>query len=1026
MENYKVIVEQSDSTVVTAFESNRARQKEHQSERELENTLIKQLINQGYEYLDIQNTTGLISNLRSQIEKLNKYNFSDKEWKQILEKYLINPNDGIVEKTRKVQEDYVYNLSKDNGSTQNIKIIDKNNIHNNSLQVIHQIEVDGKYKNIYDVTILVNGLPLVHLELKQRGVSIQEAFNQIRRYQDESFWAESGLYEYVQIFVISNGTNTKYYSNTTREQASKENANLENKKKTSHSFEFTSSWADAQNRVIEDIVDFTETFFAKHALLNIITKYCVFTVDNLLLVMRPYQIVATERIISKIKINLNDKKRIGTIEAGGHVWHTTGSGKTLTSFKTARIASEIPEINKVLFVVDRKDLDYQTMKEYDKFEKGAANSNTSTAVLKKQLEDVNVKIIITTIQKLTIFVNKNKNHSIYDNNIVLMFDECHRSQFGQMHLDITKSFKKYMIYGFTGTPIMAVNANARNKFPTLKTTEQIFGERIHTYTIVDAITDGNVLPFRIDYIRTTKSKEVIDDEEVSDIKREEALLALPRIEKISQYINEHFNQKTSRHEQSYDFRKLTNIKEVAKNQGKTVEQRSSVKLTGFNSILATASIKASKLYYSTLKELQAKTIPDNRLKIAIIYSWNPNGDNEFAEDGIFDENNESTEGLDLSSREFLDNAIKDYNSYFGTNFDTSSDKFQNYYRDLSLRVKNREIDLLIVVNMFLTGFDATTLNTLWVDKPLRAHGLIQAFSRTNRILNSIKKFGNIICFRNLEKEVNAAVALFGNKDAKGIIILKSFDEYYIGYEGFEGYKSLVEKLQKDFPLGQPIVGEKNERDFIRLYNVILKTKNILQAFDDFKGKELISEFDFQDYQSKYLSIYEKYRQTNGAGEDIKDDLVFEIELVRSVEVNIDFIKMLISKYYEDNQVDKEIMVKVSKAIDASPTLRSKKDLIMKFIESVNGSDNSVVEEWRAYIERAKEVELDKIINDENLNSEETKKFVKEAFGSGTVKAVGVDIVKVLPPMSMFDTDREEKKRSVLEKITQFFERFFGL
>jgi type I restriction enzyme R subunit len=742
--------------------------------------------------------------------------------------------------------------------------------------------------------------------------------------------------------------------------------------------------------------------------------------------MRPYQIVATERIVSKIHINLNDKKRIGKIEAGGHVWHSTGSGKTLTSFKTARIASEIPEINKVLFVVDRKDLDYQTMKEYDKFEKGAANSNTSTAVLKKQLEDVNVKIIITTIQKLTIFVNKNKNHFIYDKNIILMFDECHRSQFGQMHVDITKSFKKYMIYGFTGTPIMAVNANARNKFPTLKTTEQIFGERIHTYTIVDAITDGNVLPFRIDYIRTTKSKDDIDDEEVSDIKREEALLALPRLEKISRYILEHFNQKTSRHEQSYDFRKLTNIKEVAKNQGKTVEHRSSVKLTGFNSILATASIKAAQIYYSILKEIQTQTIPDNRLKVAIIYSWNPNGDNDFAEDGIFDENNESTEGLDLSSREFLDNAIKDYNGYFGTNFDTSSDKFQNYYRDLSLRVKNREIDLLIVVNMFLTGFDATTLNTLWVDKPLRAHGLIQAFSRTNRILNSIKKFGNIICFRNLEKEVNAAVALFGNKDAKGIIILKSFDEYYLGYDGFEGYKSLVEKLQKDFPLGQPIIGEQNERNFIKLYNILLKTKNILQAFDDFKGKELINEFDFQDYQSRYLSIYEKYRHTNGAGKDIKDDLVFEIELVRSVEVNIDFIKMLISKYYEDHQVDKEILVKVSKAIDASPTLRSKKDLIMKFMESVNGTDNSVVEEWKKYIEKAKDIELEKIINEENLNPEETKKFVKEAFGGGAVKSVGVDIVKILPPMSMFNTNREEKKKNVIQKITQFFERFFGL
>lgn len=1026
MEKFKIIIEQSEATIVSAFESKRERPKEFQSEADLEKELIQNLVSQGYEYFNAHTAGALMLNLRVQLEKLNQYSFSDKEWQQILNNYLVNPNEGIVEKTRKVQEDFIYNLKRDNGATQNIRIIDKTNIHNNSLQVINQVTVEGKYKNIYDVTILVNGLPLVHIELKRRGVALKEAFNQIRRYQHESFWAESGLYEYAQIFVISNGTQTKYYSNTTREQARLENVKRSNKRKSSHSYEFTSSWADAKNKTIDDLVDFTETFFAKHALLNVLTKYCVFTVDNLLLVMRPYQIVATEKIMNRIHINLNDTKRIGKIEAGGYIWHTTGSGKTLTSFKAARMASDLPQIAKVLFVVDRKDLDYQTMKEYDKFEKGAANSNVSTAVLKRQIENPNARIIITTIQKLTNFVRGNKEHPIYKQNVVLIFDECHRSQFGQMHLDITKAFKKYMIFGFTGTPIMAVNANARNKYPTLKTTEQVFGEKIHTYTIVDAINDGNVLPFRIDYISTTKTKEEIDDEDVFDIQREEALLALPRIEQISRYILEHFNQKTKRQEQSYDFRKIANIKEVARDRGRVAEERVSVKLTGFNSILATASIEAAKRYYAMFKVLQEDVTPDNKLKIAIIYSWNPNADGEYSDDGLFEENNEDTSGLDASSREFLDEAINDYNAYYGTNFDTSSEKFQNYYRDLSLRVKNREVDLLIVVNMFLTGFDATTLNTLWVDKKLRAHGLIQAFSRTNRILNSIKTFGNIICFRNLEKQVNDAVALFGDKDAGGIVLLKSFDEYYNGYEGFEGYKKLIEKLETEYPLSEKIVGEKNEKNFIKLYNMILKVRNILQSFDDFKGQEIISEYDFQDYQSLYLSLYDKYRKKPGEAKDIVDDLVFELELVRSVEVNIDYILMLVAKYHAENKKDKEITVKVNKAIDASPTLRSKKDLIMQFIDSINVNFDSVIDEWKAYIEVAKEEELNKIITEENLNPEETRKFVKQAFISGEVKEVGIDITKVLPPMSLFSRDREEKKRTVIQKIIAFFERFFGL
>lgn len=1032
MQKYNVIIENMDSTVVSSYESKIERISEYQSEADLEKSLINQLKSQGYEYVNIHNSSELLSNLKLQLERLNNYSFTKKEWDQILTNYLVNKNEGIVEKTRKVQEDFIYNLIKDDGSTQNIRILDKANIHNNYLQVINQFEVEGKRKNIYDVTVLVNGLPLVHIELKRRGVSIKEAFNQIRRYNNESFWAETGLYEYAQIYIISNGTYTKYYSNTTRELANKENSQIStNKKKKSNSFEFTSYWADANNKVITELYDFAATFLSKHTILNVLTKYCIFTVDNMLLVMRPYQIVATERIVNRINIALNDKKRIGTINAGGYVWHTTGSGKTLTSFKSARIISDNQEIKKVLFVVDRKDLDYQTMKEYDKFEKGAANSNTSTSVLKKQLEDPKSKIIITTIQKLSIFIKQNKEHSIYKENVVLIFDECHRSQFGDMHQDITKSFKKYFIFGFTGTPIFAANTTTHNKFPTLKTTEQVFGDQLHTYTIVDAIQDGNVLPFRIDYVNTTKAKDDLDDtSEVYDIEREKALLAKPRIESITSYILEHFHQKTKKNDKSYEFKKLTNIEEVAKRLGSVKEKRVETRITGFNSILAVASIEAAKRYYLEFKLQQDDLDPDQRLKVATIFSWSPNEGSEYDQDGLFDENNEDTLGLDQSSRDFLDEAIKDYNNYFGTSYDTSSDKFQNYYKDLSLRVKNREVDLLIVVNMFLTGFDATTLNTLWVDKKLRQHGLIQAFSRTNRILNSIKTFGNIVCFRNLEKQVNEAIAIFGNKDAKGIVLLKSFNDYYNGYDGFVGYKALIEKLIYSFPLGKQIVGEQAEKEFIKLYNLILKTKNILQAFDDFKGKEILSAFDFQDYQSIYINLYEKYRKVaKGDAESIEDDLVFELELVKSVEVNIDYILMLVAKYLDENMKDKEIEIKISKAIDSSPTLRNKKDLILKFIDSIN-VNSEIVDEWKSYIEKAKEVELDKIIEEENLNKEETIKFIKQSFEIGEIKKFGTDVAKILPPTPMFGKDnaanREAKKETVIGKLLKFFERFFGL
>ena len=823
-ESYKLIIENVNSTVVTAYKPQPRQSTSYQSEAELEAAFIKQLQAQGYEYLLIHNEQELIHNLRTQLEKLNAYQFSDDEWKRLFTTCIANGKDGIAEKTRIIQEDHVQNLTLDNGTVKNIRLIDKDNVHNNSLQVINQYEApltspqrgeDLSRENRYDVTILVNGLPLVHVELKRRGVSLKEAFNQINRYNRESFWAGCGLYEFAQIFVISNGTETKYYSNTTRDahvNEAKKNAKA-GKQQTSHSFEFTSYWADRENKTIRDLVDFTATFFAKHTILNVLTKYCIFTSEKLLLVMRPYQIAATESIISRIDISTNYKD-FGTIKAGGYVWHTTGSGKTLTSFKSARLASNLPYIDKVLFVVDRKDLDYQTMKEYDRFEKGAANSNRSTTVLAKQLGDPNSRIIITTIQKLSTFIKKNKEHEVYQKHVVMIFDECHRSQFGEMHMAITKKFKRYHIFGFTGTPIFPANAGTA-KNPNLVTTEQAFGDRLHIYTIVDAIRDENVLPFRIDYVTTMKNEKEIADEKVFNIDREKAFASTERIEKVVSYILEHFNQKTKRNGKAYVFNKLQNIAEMAKAKSdKTEEKKNKVRLSGFNSIFAVASIPVAKQYYLEFQKQMASLVPDQRLRIATIYSY---GANEDVDDmgGFDDENSDDTSGLDQSSRDFLEQAIADYNQMFGTNYDTSSEKFQNYYKDVSLRMKNREIDLLIVVNMFLTGFDATTLNTLWVDKNLRMHGLLQAYSRTNRILNSIKTFGNIICFRNLEKATNDAIALFGDKEAGGTIVIHTFEDYYNGYEDeggewVKGYLELMQELLDKFPLGKDIVGESLE------------------------------------------------------------------------------------------------------------------------------------------------------------------------------------------------------------------------
>ena len=1036
MPYFNIVAQTNENTVVTEYEPVRQRSDAYQSEAALEAEFIRMLCGQGYTYLPIHTEAELIANLRAQLEALNNYRFSDDEWKRFFAQCVANPNDHIVEKTAKIQEDFTQVLKRDDGMTKNILLIDRKNIHNNRLQVINQYvigeEQGARHDNRYDVTILVNGLPLVHIELKRRGVPIREAFNQINRYQRDSFWAGSGLFEYVQIFVISNGTNTKYYSNSTRFNAIKDHqSGTVKKEKTSNSFEFTSFWADANNRIIPDLIDFTKTFFARHTILNLLTKYCIFTSENMLLVMRPYQITATERIINRIEIAHNYKK-YGDIAAGGYIWHTTGSGKTLTSFKTARIASQLPFVDKVLFVVDRKDLDYQTMKEYDRFEKGAANSNTSTAILQRQLEDSKSHIIITTIQKLSTFIKKNKYHDVYDKRVVIIFDECHRSQFGDMHAAIVSHFKKYYMFGFTGTPIFPVNAGTAVRNPKYATTEQTFGDQLHTYTIVDAINDKNVLPFRVDYIKTMDIDADIDDEDVWDIDRKKAFEAPERIHLVAQYILDHFDQKTYRGDKTYVYNTLTNIAEVASaDRGKVEEIKRKQRISGFNSIFAVASVPMAKLYYDEFRRIMDAD-PTKKLKVAVIYSY---AANEEEADGILDEENpEDTSALDQTARDFLDAAIRDYNEMFHTSYDTSSDKFQSYYKDVSLRMKNKELDLLIVVNMFLTGFDATTLNTLWVDKNLKMHGLIQAFSRTNRILNSIKTFGNIVCFRNLQKRVDAAISLFGDKNAGGIVLMRSFNDYYFGYKDEEGkphpgYAGMIERLTTEFPVTEPqIVGEQNQKDFIMLFGAILKMRNLLLSFDDFAGKEMISDRDLQDYLGRYQDLRDEWKRKRESGEstDITDDIIFEIELIKQIEINIDYILMLVKKYHDSHCEDKEVLVDIRKAVDASPELRSKKQLIENFINGINEVED-VMGEWNDFVDKEREQELAQIIADERLKPQETRDFIETAFRDGEVKTTGTDIDKIMPPVSRFGgSGRAAKKQTVIEKLKAFFEKYFGI
>lgn len=1002
MKSLKLLAQSTASTIAVEFTPSKRIDSSYQSEAQLEKELIATLQAQGYEYAKITDEKSLESNLRTKLETLNSTTLSDTEWQRFFNQVLTRANASIVEKSELIQEDYIQPLERDNGSTINFKLIDKADIHKNSLQVINQYQAQSPTRSHrYDVTILVNGLPLVHIELKRRGVSLKEAFNQINRYGRESFFSGSGLFEFVQIFVISNGTQSKYYSNTTRDFHIKTQQGIKTTK-TSNSFEFTSYFSDEQNTIINDLIDFAKSFFARHTLLHILCYYCVLDVDRKLLVLRPYQIAACEKILQKIAISYHNKfyEKASEQKSGGYIWHTTGSGKTLTSFKTAQLVSKIPEIAKVLFVVDRKDLDYQTMREYDRFQKGAATGSKNTKELHARLHstDKDHKIIITTIQKLSRFIAQAKNSEIFNEHIVMIFDECHRSQFGQMQKDISKAFKKLYLFGFTGTPIFAANALG------FETTERVFGACLHRYTIIHAIRDSNVLPFRVSYHATTKLKSAIQDEQVPAIDTEEILLAKERIAQITSYILEHFATQTKR-SSTY-----------------TLNGRHT---KGFNAIFATQSIPMAMRYYEEFQAQQASLPESQRLKVGIIYSYAPNDEQE-------EESSEDTASLPKSQRDFLDSAINDYNAAFKCRFDSSADNFHNYYKDFSLKLKNRELDLAIVVNMFLTGFDATTLNTLYVDKSLRHHGLLQAYSRTNRILNSIKSFGNIIAFRDLQRNTDDALALFSDENAKGIVFLRSLEEYLHGYTDdkgeHKGYHELLQTLRTRFPLNnflESTLKQSDKKDFLALFGEILKLRNILEVFDEFSDP--LSERDRQDYQSYYIDTYESLRTKDQAQKhSVLDEVEFEVELLKQVEVSIEYILELIAKYHKHQ--DAQSYERILKLLDSSLSLRSKKELLLRFIQSLN-PQSDVEKDFRAYINARKNESLETIITELKLKPEKTRAFIQDAFERRELRDYGQAFGEILPPSPLFGKGAEQThivRKQALEKLQAFFELFKGL
>ena len=995
------IAEMTGGIILAKFDkNNRVGGGSYQSESELERELIANLVAQGYERADFKTSDELYANLKVQIERLNNITFSDSEWERFLIEYLDAPNEGMIEKTRKIQEDYIYDFIFDDGHLKNIKIIDKKNIHNNYLQVVNQVVGGARNENRYDVTILVNGLPLVHIELKKRGALVQEAYYQIHRYIKESFNLDHSLYKFVQIFVISNGTYTKYFANTTA--------------KNKDNYEFTCEWADAKNVVIRDLVDFTKTFFEKRVVLEVLTKYCVFDVSDTLLIMRPYQIAATERILWKIKSSYESKKA-GTAEAGGFIWHTTGSGKTLTSFKTAKLATNLDFIDKVIFVVDRKDLDYQTMKEYQKFQEDSVNGSKDTKELKKSIEKDDNRIVVTTIQKLNEFVKKNPNHPIYDKHCVLIFDECHRSQFGDAQKNIRKSFKKYYQFGFTGTPIFPENSLKGD------TTSGIFGAQLHCYVITDAIRDGKVLKFKVDYNNISpkfKDSEMEMDEEKLKKAEKKMLMHPERISEITKYILKVFNTKTYRNE-FYDL----------KNR----------RLNGFNAMFAVQSVESAKLYYEEFQKQQESLPEEKRLKVATIFSFAAN--EEPSSLGEIEEEGFETTAMNSTAKEFLKKVIDDYNNVFKTNFTIDGQGFQNYYKDLSQKVKDKDIDLLIVVGMFLTGFDAPTLNTLFVDKNLRYHGLIQAFSRTNRILNKTKAFGNIVCFRNLERATEDAIKTFGDENSVNVILEKSYDEYINGFKDnetgktFKGYIEICEELIAKFPDPTEIVLEADKKEFVQLFGELLKAENILRNFDEFQNFEkIISERQMQDMKSVYVDIRESFlnerrsREVEAQQVDFSD-VEFQIDLLKTDEINLDYILNLIMQKAKESKDIEHLKDEIRRVIKSSLGTRAKEDLVMDFISKKRLSelqnDDNIIETFYNFAKREKEEKINQLIAEENLN-EKAYRFIEKSISKGFVEYTGDELDGIIPPLSRRGGAREKKKEIVLEKLRKIVDVFVGI
>lgn len=999
--NISTIAEMTGGIILANFEKDiQVRETTYQSEADLERQMIENLVSQGYERLIVKSNDELYVNLKIQIEKLNGVSFTNEEWARFLLEYLDVPNDGMVEKTRKVQENYIHDFIFDDGHLKNIKIIDKNNIHNNFLQVANQITGEGKCRNRYDVTILVNGLPLVHIELKKRGVNLHEAFNQIHRYRKESFNSKNSLYKYVQIFVISNGTYTRYFANTTAQDK--------------NNYEFTCEWADAKNKVICDLEDFTKTFFEKRVILEVLTKYCVFDVNNTLLIMRPYQIAATERILWKIKSSYEAKKA-GKSEAGGFIWHTTGSGKTLTSFKAARLATTLDFIDKVFFVVDRKDLDYQTMKEYQRFQPDSVNGSKDTKELKRCIERDDNRIVVTTIQKLNEFVKRNPTHDIFEKHCVLIFDECHRSQFGDAQKNIRKSFKRHYQFGFTGTPIFPENSLGGD------TTSGIFGAQLHSYVITDAIRDGKVLKFKVDYNNITprfKTAEKEEDEKKLAKLENKMLLHPERITEITKHILNVFDTKTHRNE-FYDLKHR--------------------RLNGFNAMFAVQSVEAAKLYYEEFERQQSNLPEEKRLKIATIYSFVANEAQRAI--GEISEEDFDISAMESTAKEFLDKVINDYNSFFKTNFSTNGNGFQNYYKDLSFKVKEKQVDLLIVVGMFLTGFDAPKLNTLFVDKNLRYHGLIQAFSRTNRILNKVKTFGNIVCFRDLEKATQDAIKTFGDENSVNIILEKSYEEYIHGFKDEEtgivvkGYEDICNEIITKFPEPTEIILDTDKKEFAKLFGELLKAENILKNYDEFENFEkIISDRQLQDMKSVYVDIRESIVNSK-CNENTEDnqidfsDIEFQIDLLKTDEINLDYILALILEKSKENDDVESLKVEVRRVIRSSLGTRAKEELIMAFINSTRLSElkntDDILELFYSFAKKEKENNIISLVKEENLK-EDSKRFIARAISKGYVEYAGDELDRIIPPTSRRSGAREKKKELVLEKIRKIVDVFVGI